>query len=154
MSKKLLFGAVILAILASGAFAADLLAKLTNGKISDNSPSVKVLSLEEAKQVKGGYIIAYPRSGHGVGEFYAYLPETYDGKQLTLVAKKYGQTLNSGFNIYLSYDKKPILVDNGRGQEYGFKPIEKNRDTHMILSKYIDGAQNFLANNAFPQFPR
>ena len=154
MSKKLLFGAVILAILASGAFAADLLAKLTNGKISDNSPGVKVLSLEEAKQVKGGYIIAYPRSGHGVGEFYAYLPETYDGKQLTLVAKKYGQTLNSGFNIYLSYDKKPILVDNGRGQEYGFKPIEKNRDTHMILSKYIDGAQNFLANNVFPQFPR
>ena len=57
MSKKLLFGAVILAILASGAFAADLLAKLTNGKISDNSPGVKVLSLEEAKQVKGGYYL-------------------------------------------------------------------------------------------------
>lgn len=50
--------------------------------------------------------------------------------------------------------KKPILVDNGRGLEYGFKPIEKNRDTYMILSKYIDGAQNFLANNVFPQFPR
>ncbi|MGM9995924.1 MAG: hypothetical protein ACI35K_05875 [Campylobacter sp.] len=55
MSKKLFFGAVILAILASGAFAVDLLASLTNGKISDNSPGVKVLSLEEAKQVKGGY---------------------------------------------------------------------------------------------------
>ena len=152
--KKFLFSSFLVASLASSLFGADLLAKLTNGKISDNSPGVKVLSLEEAKQVKGGYIIAYPRSGHGVGEFYAYLPETYDGKQLTLVAKKYGQTLNSGFNIYLSYDKKPILVDNGRGQEYGFKPIEKNRDTYMILSKYIDGAQNFLANNVFPQFPR
>ncbi|MCI7237723.1 MAG: hypothetical protein MR513_07020 [Campylobacter sp.] len=46
------------------------------------------------------------------------------------------------------------MVDNGRGLEYGFKPIEKNRDTYMILSKYIDGAQNFLANNVFPQFPR
>ena len=45
MSKKLLFGAVILAILASGAFAVDLLASVTNGKISDNSPGVKVLSL-------------------------------------------------------------------------------------------------------------
>ena len=56
MSKKLFFGAVILAILASGAFAIDLLASLTNGKISDNSPGVKVLSLEEAKQVKGGYL--------------------------------------------------------------------------------------------------
>ena len=55
MFKKLFFGAVILAILASGAFAVDLLASLTNGKISDNSPGVKVLSLDEAKQVKGGY---------------------------------------------------------------------------------------------------
>ena len=53
--NKILFGAVILTILVSGAFAADLLASLTNGKISDNSPGVKVLSLDEAKQVKGGY---------------------------------------------------------------------------------------------------
>ena len=121
--NKILFSAVISAILSVNADAADLLASVTNGKISDNSHGAKVLSLDEAKQVKGGYIIAYPRSGHGVGEFYAYLPETYDGKQLTLVAKKYGQTLNSGFSIYLSYDKKPILVDNGRGLEYGFKPL-------------------------------
>ena len=123
--NKILFSAVISAILSVNADAADLLASVTNGKISDNSHGAKVLSLDEAKQVKGGYIIAYPRSGHGVGEFYAYLPETYDGKQLTLVAKKYGQTLNSGFSIYLSYDKKPILVDNGRGLEYGFKPMKK-----------------------------
>ena len=54
--KKFLFCAVISAILTSGAFAVDLLASLTNGKLSDNSPSVKVLSLEEAKQVKGGYL--------------------------------------------------------------------------------------------------
>ena len=103
--KKFLFSSFLVASLTSSLFGADLLASLTNGKVSDNSPGVKVLSLEEAKQVKGGYIIAYPRSGHGVGEFFSYLPETYDGKQLTLVAKKYGQTLNSGFSIYLSYDK-------------------------------------------------
>ena len=54
--NKFLFSAVISAILTSGAFAADLLASITNGKISDNSPGVKVLSLEEAKQVKGGYL--------------------------------------------------------------------------------------------------
>ena len=102
--NKILFSAVISAILTVNADAADLLASVTNGKISDNSPGVKMLSLKEAKQVKGG-LIAYTRSGHGVGEFFSYLPETYDGKQLTLVAKKYGQTLNSGFSIYLSYDK-------------------------------------------------
>ena len=54
--NKFLFSAVISAILTSGAFGADLLASVTNGKISDNSPSVKVLSLDEAKQVKGGYL--------------------------------------------------------------------------------------------------
>ena len=58
--KKFLFSAVISAILTSGAFAVDLLASVTNGKLSDNSPSVKVLSLEEAKQVKGGYEISQP----------------------------------------------------------------------------------------------
>ena len=55
--NKILFSAVISAILTSGAFAVDLLAKLTNGKISDNSPGVKVLSLDEAKQVKSGYSV-------------------------------------------------------------------------------------------------
>nr|WP_321431982.1 hypothetical protein [uncultured Campylobacter sp.] len=55
MFKKLFFVAVISAILSVNAFAVDLLASVTNGKISDNSPGVKVLSLEEAKQVKGGY---------------------------------------------------------------------------------------------------
>ena len=57
--NKFLFSAVISAILNVNAFGADLLAKLTNGKISDNSPGVKVLSLEEAKQVKGGLLYSY-----------------------------------------------------------------------------------------------
>nr|WP_321431976.1 hypothetical protein [uncultured Campylobacter sp.] len=59
MFKKLFFGAVISAILASGAFAVDLLASLTDGKVSDNSPGVKVLSTQEAKQVKGGLLYSY-----------------------------------------------------------------------------------------------
>ena len=57
--NKFLFSAVISAILTSGAFAVDLLASVTNGKISDNSPDVRVLSLEEAKQVKGGLLYSY-----------------------------------------------------------------------------------------------
>ena len=58
--KKFIFSAVISAILNVNTFSADLLSKLTNGKISDNSPGVKVLSPEEAKQVKGGYEISQP----------------------------------------------------------------------------------------------
>ena len=58
--KKFLFSSFLVASLASSLFGADLLASLTNGKISDNSPGVKVLSPEEAKQVKGGYEISQP----------------------------------------------------------------------------------------------
>ena len=54
--KKFLFLSFLVISLSSSLFGADLLASVTNGKISDNSPGVKVLSLEEAKQVKGGYL--------------------------------------------------------------------------------------------------
>ena len=57
--KKLLFSSFLVASLASSLFGADLLASVTNGKISDNSPDVRVLSLEEAKQVKGGLLYSY-----------------------------------------------------------------------------------------------
>ena len=57
--KKFLFSLFLVASLAGSLFGADLLASLTNGKISDNSPGVKVLSLEEAKQVKGGLLYSY-----------------------------------------------------------------------------------------------
>ena len=49
--KNFLFLSFLVISLTSSLFAtdgADLLAKLTSGKISDNSPSVKVLSLETA----------------------------------------------------------------------------------------------------------
>ena len=57
--KKFLFSSFLVASLASSLFGADLLSSLTNGKISDNSPGVKVLSLDEAKQVKGGLLYSY-----------------------------------------------------------------------------------------------
>ncbi|MBZ7947743.1 hypothetical protein H2256_02060 [Campylobacter sp. RM9929] len=43
------------ALLSSSAFAEDILAKVSNGAISDNSAGVKVLNLDEMKEVKGGY---------------------------------------------------------------------------------------------------
>ena len=44
--KNFLFSSLLLASLASSLFGVDLLASLTYGKVSDNSPGVKVLSLE------------------------------------------------------------------------------------------------------------
>ncbi|EAI0687956.1 hypothetical protein E0379_08930 [Campylobacter upsaliensis] len=55
MFKKLLSVTALGALLASSAFAEDILAKVSNGAISDNSAGVKVLSLDEMKEVKGGY---------------------------------------------------------------------------------------------------
>ncbi|EAH8813720.1 hypothetical protein LB690_001902, partial [Campylobacter coli] len=53
--KKLLSVVALGALLSSSAFAEDILAKVSNGAISDNSAGVKVLSLDEMKEVKGGY---------------------------------------------------------------------------------------------------
>ncbi|TKX33027.1 bacteriocin [Campylobacter aviculae] len=55
MFKKLFSVTALGALLASSAFADDFLAKVSNGALSDNSVGVKVLSLNEMKDVKGGY---------------------------------------------------------------------------------------------------
>ena len=57
MLKKLTSSLILGSLLASSAFAEDFLAKLTKGALSDTSPGVKELSLEEMKQVKGGYAV-------------------------------------------------------------------------------------------------
>ncbi|MDL0104306.1 bacteriocin, partial [Campylobacter felis] len=57
MFKKLFSIVALSALLANFAFANDLLAKLSNGAVSDNSVGVKILSLDEMKEVRGGYYI-------------------------------------------------------------------------------------------------
>ena len=55
--KKVLNIALLASLLISSALAdEDLLAKVTNGALSDKSKGVKVLSLDEMKEVKGGAI--------------------------------------------------------------------------------------------------
>ena len=82
--KKFLFSSLFVASLASSLLGADLLASLTNGNISDNSPGVKVLSLEEAKQVKGGYYFERftPADHYGVFRSYSYLVTSDSDKKL------------------------------------------------------------------------
>ncbi|EAK0155530.1 hypothetical protein FBQ43_09545, partial [Campylobacter coli] len=54
--KKIFALLALTSLLTSSVFAEDFLAKLTKGALSDTSPGVKELSLEEMKQVKGGYV--------------------------------------------------------------------------------------------------
>ncbi|EOD7243941.1 hypothetical protein ACJ5F8_000984 [Campylobacter coli] len=55
--KKIFAFLALTSLLTSSAFAGDFLAKLTKGALSDTSPGVKELSLEEMKEVKGGYAV-------------------------------------------------------------------------------------------------
>ncbi|ENH9466588.1 hypothetical protein ABW253_001584 [Campylobacter upsaliensis] len=55
MFQKLFSIVALSALLANFAFANDLLARLSNGAVSDNSVGVKILSLDEMKEVRGGY---------------------------------------------------------------------------------------------------
>ncbi|EOH2625132.1 TPA: hypothetical protein SC647_000633 [Campylobacter coli] len=47
---------ILSALLINFSFANDLLAKLSNGAVSDNSQGVKALNFDEMKEVKGGYV--------------------------------------------------------------------------------------------------
>ncbi|EHJ7839244.1 hypothetical protein KB145_001782 [Campylobacter coli] len=57
--KKIFAFLALTSLLTSSAFAEDFLAKLTKGALSDTSPGVKELSLEEMKEVKGGYLVRF-----------------------------------------------------------------------------------------------
>ena len=59
MIKKIFVVLSLFTLFSTLSFASDLLTDLTNGKLTENSPGVKVLSLEEKKQVKGGYVFRY-----------------------------------------------------------------------------------------------
>ncbi|HEG3393720.1 TPA: hypothetical protein SC150_001274 [Campylobacter coli] len=86
MLKKLLSVAALGALLSSSAFAEDILAKVSNGAISDNSAGVKVLSLDEMKEVKGGYYFKRaPNFDYGTGiRSYAYIVTDADKSQLQI----------------------------------------------------------------------
>ena len=53
--KKIFALLALTSLLFNFAFAEDFLAKVSKGALSDTSPGVKKLNLEEMKEVKGGY---------------------------------------------------------------------------------------------------
>ncbi|EPU0169134.1 hypothetical protein ACVT38_001573 [Campylobacter coli] len=57
--KKIFALLALTSLLTNSVFAEDFLAKLTKGALSDTIPGVKELSLEEMKEVKGGYLVRF-----------------------------------------------------------------------------------------------
>ncbi|NDJ28177.1 bacteriocin [Campylobacter sp. MIT 12-8780] len=60
--KKFFFFCLAL-VLANSAFSDDFLARVSKGNLSDYSVGVKKLSLEEMKEVKGGYQVVFLHNG-------------------------------------------------------------------------------------------
>ncbi|EDH7289544.1 hypothetical protein FZL22_09365 [Campylobacter coli] len=109
MLKKLLSVAALGALLSSSAFAEDILAKVSNGAISDNSAGVKVLSLDEMKEVKGGFnFVRDSRYDNIAGiRSYAYVVTDADKSQLQIssnskVLAQY-RYVNNQKDYYLQY---------------------------------------------------
>ncbi|MCR2101541.1 hypothetical protein [Campylobacter upsaliensis] len=123
MFKKLLGVTALGALLASSAFAEDILAKVSNGAISDNSAGVKILSLDEMKEVKGGvYFYRAPNFDYGTRiKSYAYVATEggWHGEKAT--AQKIG--IDSG-RIVLG---KIRYVNNQK--EYYLQSYEKSTGT-------------------------
>ena len=112
MLKKFFTLAVLSSLFISSALADDLLAKISNGAISDNSKGVKVLSLDEQKEVKGGYQFVRAGGydgGSGMLRSYAYLVTDVDSRELQLspnskIIAKYRYVNNQKEYYLQSYD--------------------------------------------------
>ncbi|WP_297194070.1 hypothetical protein [uncultured Campylobacter sp.] len=63
MIKKIFVVLSLSTFIINLSFATDLLAFYTNGKLTEKSPGVKVLGLEEKKQVRGGYYDSFHQCG-------------------------------------------------------------------------------------------
>ncbi|TLD79676.1 hypothetical protein LS70_009800 [Helicobacter sp. MIT 11-5569] len=109
--------------LVSSAYATDLIALATNGKVNENSLGVKVLSDDEMKKVVGGATILK----HLYGNTYEYY-----------IPYHYGIKNNSGTRVsYTAYYKlfedytnelRPLNVDNGRGN---YIPVVQATLSHL-----------------------
>ncbi|MCI6298233.1 MAG: hypothetical protein MR582_01095 [Campylobacter sp.] len=139
--NKFLFSAVISAILTSGAFAVDLLASLTNGKISDNSPGVKVLSLEEAKQVKGGYL-AYELQLSKNEWAVLISPSIYQELYPNIVAVESGQTSSLQISPFGQEYRKALAsianINNWQNDYIGTRDLPFNQLLGYTVTKHIE----------------
>ena len=78
--KKIVFVALLSGVFLGSALADDLLAKASNGTLSENSPGVKKLSNAEMAEVVGGYYLwQSPKynSGSAYSHTYNYLSKPY-----------------------------------------------------------------------------
>ena len=140
-------------ILSASAFAAEsnLLALATNNTVSLEKATTVALNDAEMKSVVGGsyyHNLSWSNCSTGIAQTYGTLTETYQGQNLWVIAEKYGATLSSGYNVYLSAHSSsqttPTYTYNQYGHVYNTPQVVTNPTTYAILSPYIQTALNTL----------
>ena len=139
--KKFLFSSFLVASLASSLFGADLLASVTNGKISDNSPDVRVLSLEEAKQVNGGYL-AYELQLSKNEWAVLISPNSYQELYPNIVAVESGQTSSLQISPFGQEYRKALAsianINNWQNDYIGTRDLPFNQLLGYTVTKHIE----------------
>ena len=173
MFKKIFIVFSMSAFLSTLSFATDLLADLTNGKLSDNSPGVKVLSLEEKKQVKGGLNIGpyyHLAQLNNYGERISYTqywiisPDAYEksiGAIKVLNSDKYSPSDYLAFQWFTVVDPQNEVVTIRGHYDFKSKQIYTsfvilNKKTlshryvnHPLATKIFNAAKDFVSNQVY-----
>ncbi|TQR34434.1 bacteriocin [Campylobacter sp. MIT 99-7217] len=144
--KKFLSLISLLSVLINLSLADDLLAKLTKGKLSDYSNGVKVLSFDEMKEVKGGYVVNFYYGSDWSNSPEMYAVALYSGEEFSKGLCPIGKLSCSNHNEVklIAFNQ---AVNQKRG-EYGFFPVYiikreikiSNRGTPYVLFSYKTGA--------------
>lgn len=145
-------------LLSVSAFAAEsnLLALATDGVVSAEKSATVALNDDEMKYVVAGSYTYYPNNTHiniaspTMKQTWGYLSETYQGKNLWVIAEKYGSTLSSGYNVYLAghttpKNTAPTKVYKNYLYVWAPAPVVTNPTTYGILSPYLNTVLNNLS---------
>ncbi|MEB2800552.1 hypothetical protein Q9Q70_04240 [Campylobacter upsaliensis] len=120
MFKKLFSIVALSALLVSFSFANDLLARLSNGAVSDNSVGVKILSLDEMKEVRGGAFqseyVCYTTQCYGFADNQTITgTHVKDWRAVTLEAVDPSQS-----SLFVGFMSQNNWAINGSGQRYNY----------------------------------
>ena len=121
MLKKILSLVALGSLFVSSALADDVLAKVSKGALSDNSQGVKVLCLDEMKEVKGGYLVKLYRDSNYALDSKMYAVALYSAEEYLKGLCPAEQTTCDSHNEEMlgAYN---IAVNQKYG-EYGFFPV-------------------------------
>ena len=171
MFKKIFIVFSVSAFLSTLSFATDLLAFYTNGKLTEKSPGVKVLSLEEKKQVKGGIMVDpyyHLAQLNNYGERISYTqywivtPEEEEKRRGALkVDNRYSTSDYLAFQWFTVVDPQNEVVTIRGHYDFKSKQIYTsfvilNKKTlshryvnHPLATKIFNAAKDFVSNQVY-----